>query len=102
MEPETLVHLFSILPPKAQGVVLAVLMFLGSLTLLIALLKALVPLLQSWAMRTASKRDDQAVSRLEGALVVAARVAAWCTRALQVLALHKPPSALRARVEQES
>jgi uncharacterized membrane protein len=100
MEPEDLIQLFAILPPKAQGVVLAVLAFLGSMTLVIALLKGVVlPLLKAWTLRTESKTDDEFAQKLEAVLVLATYAVDWCKRALEVIGMHKPPSVLAAKKE---
>jgi hypothetical protein len=64
---------------------------MGSMTVVVAALKAVVPFLRSLAERTASTRDDKAVSIAADVLNDLAKLAEWCQRFTEVLAGHRAP-----------
>lgn len=91
MDPSTLVPLLYLLPPEWQHAVTTALLFLGSMTVLVAALKSVVPGLRALAERTASTRDDRAVSIVADVLGDLARLAEWCQRVTEVMAGHRAP-----------
>jgi hypothetical protein len=91
MEPSSLVPLIALLPQEWRTTVLAFLAFLGSMTVIVTALKALVPLLDKAAQRTGTKWDNAAVIRLSVALGWAATFAEWCQSLFELLGGHKLP-----------
>lgn len=93
MDPASLVPLLALLPLDWRNAVLAVLAFLGSMTVAIAALNAVVPTLRALAAKTAMTEDDEALGILSDLLVLAADMVDWCKRVLQIVGAHKPPTA---------
>jgi hypothetical protein len=91
MDPSTLVPLLYMLPIEWQRVAVTILVFLGSMTVIVAALKAIVPGLRSLAARTAITQDDRAVGILADVLDLCADIVEWCQRFVEVLAGHRAP-----------
>jgi hypothetical protein len=92
MDPSTLVPLLYMLPIEWQMVAVTILVFLGSMTVIVAALKAIVPGLRSLAARTAITQDDRAVGILADVLELCADIVEWCQRFVEVLAGHRAPT----------
>lgn len=91
MDPTALVPLLHLLPPEWQQRVTAILLFLGSMTVLVAALRSALPAFQALAAHTRNTRDDQAVSIVADVLNDLAGLVEWCLRFTEVLAGHRAP-----------
>jgi hypothetical protein len=91
MDPSIFVPLLSLLEDDARQAVLGVLVFLGSMTVLISFMKALVSWLRALALRTSTSVDDKAVSVISDFVTLLADVAEWCTAFLQIVGAHRAP-----------
>jgi uncharacterized iron-regulated protein len=91
MDPSVLVPLLSLFPESARAYVLSALVFLGSLTVVISAMKAIVAGLRDLALRTATTADDEAVSVLSDVVTLIADVAEWCKSLLEVIGAHRAP-----------
>jgi hypothetical protein len=91
MDPSVVAPLLSLLPESAQSHALSLLVFLGSLTVLISAMKSIVAMLRALALRTATTADDKAVIIMSDVVTLIADVAEWCKSLLEVLGAHRAP-----------
>lgn len=92
MQPSDLVPLIELLPPDWRNTAIAVLAFLGSMTVAVNVMRsAVVPRLERWAQKTDAKWDNVWVARFAIALSVTAKVAAWAQGVFEVLGAHRLP-----------
>lgn len=98
MNDQDLIPLIQLMPDEWRGTAESCLLFLGSMTVIVAALKGMVPALRALALRTQSTRDDRAVSILSDVLVEMTRTFEWLLRIAQIIAGHRAPP-MRAIVD---
>ena len=90
-DPVSLIPLLHLLSEQWQHYVVSSLLFMGGMTVVVAILKAIVPMLRSLALRTATDRDDVAINIMSDLIDTAADLVEWCQRFAEVLAAHRAP-----------
>lgn len=91
MDPTALIPLLYLLPTDWQKYVTTALLFMGSMTVLVAALRSALPAFRALAAHTRNTRDDQAVSIVADVLNDLAGLVEWCLRFTEVLAGHRAP-----------
>ena len=103
-DPGSLIPLLHLLSDPWRHYVVSSLLFMGGMTVVVTILKSIVPMLRSLATRTATDRDDVAVSIMSEVIDMFADLVEWCQRFAEVLAAHRAPpiKAVVARVRKSS